>query len=334
MKGPVGPAGLKGEPGPIGAAGMKGDTGPQGLPGVEGPSGAKGSDGPDGNKGDQGRPGPAGPAGPPGDQPIIPPELLFQRSTTKGVLRKKRAIDDEAVKDDPEFSSKLLDMYSNIHMMRQDIERIKKPIGTKDNPVRTCRDLFYGHPKSNDGWYWIDPNLGMPDDAIHVFCNITRQGETCVYPDPHTSKIPNIPVRKTNSKLMWFSKLRGGFKMTYESIGPVQMTFLRLLSEQGHQNFTYTCVNSAAWDDVQTKNPEHRIQFLGSSGAIFSTTKNPGSISVQEDGCRSRRGVASRTVLEVTSDDLDQLPIVDFLPVDYGLPSQAFGFEAGPLCFK
>ena len=35
--------------------------------------------------------------------------------------------------------------------------------------------------------------------------------------------------------------------MTYESIGPVQMTFLRLLSEQGRQNFTYSCLNSAAW---------------------------------------------------------------------------------------
>ena len=27
------------------------------------------------------------------------------------------------------------------------------------------------------------------------------------------------------------------------------MTFLRLLSEEAHQNFTYTCINSVAWYD-------------------------------------------------------------------------------------
>lgn len=35
--------------------------------------------------------------------------------------------------------------------MRQDLERIKKPIGSRENPVRTCKDLFYGHPKFEDG---------------------------------------------------------------------------------------------------------------------------------------------------------------------------------------
>ena len=48
---------------------------------------------------------------------------------------------------------------------------------------------------------------------------------------------------------------------------------------------------------------------------------------------QTRRG-PSRTVLEVSSTDLAQLPIRDFLPVDYGVPSQAFGFEAGPLCLR
>lgn len=131
-------------------------------------------------------------------------------------------------------------MYSSIYAMRQDLERIRKPVGTRDNPVRTCKDLFYGHPQFKDGecnrirsnlkererereqsctasfsgWYWIDPNLGMSDDAVYVFCNITAQGETCVFPDIHSSQMPNIPWRKEGDKTDWYSNLRGGFRVS------------------------------------------------------------------------------------------------------------------------
>ena len=39
-------------------------------------------------------------------------------------------------------------------------------------------------------------------------------------------------------------------------------------------------------------------------------------------------------VLELSSRTLGHLPIQDFLPADYGQPTQAFGFEVGPLCLK
>ena len=42
----------------------------------------------------------------------------------------------------------------------------------------------------------------------------------------------------------------------------------------------------------------------------------------------------SKTILEVRTNKLGQLPIVDFFPSDYGKPRQAFGFEVGPVCFK
>jgi collagen type V/XI/XXIV/XXVII, alpha len=64
------------------------------------------------------------------------------------------------------------------------------------------------------GWYWIDPNLGMPYDAIYVFCNLTSGGETCVFPDTHSSKMPNIPWRKEATD--WYSNLRGGFKVCHQ----------------------------------------------------------------------------------------------------------------------
>lgn len=42
----------------------------------------------------------------------------------------------------------------------------------------------------------------------------------------------------------------------------------------------------------------------------------------------------SKTIFELSTHRLAQLPIVDFQPEDYGLPHQAFGFEVGAVCFK
>lgn len=51
------------------------------------------------------------------------------------------------------------------------------------------------------------------------------------------------------------------------------------------------------------------------------------------DGCRFREG-ENRTVFEIRTKRVKHLPIVDFLPVDYGMPDQAFGFSVGPICFR
>lgn len=50
-----------------------------------------------------------------------------------------------------DLNMKFLDMYSTIYSMRQELEQVKKPSGVKENPARTCRDLFYGHPYLKDG---------------------------------------------------------------------------------------------------------------------------------------------------------------------------------------
>lgn len=286
-----------------------------------------------------------GPPGPPGELPLLPPELLFQRDNpSKGRTRRDTGgvIDDiqdrykraAAVKSDDskeDLNTKLLDMYSSIYTMRQDLERIKKPQGSKENPVRSCKDLYFGHPQFKDGWYWIDPNLGMPDDAIYVYCNMSGSGETCVFPDLQSSKMPNIPWRKTGDKLEWYSQMRGASKITYETVGVVQMTFLRLLSQNAYQNITFTCVNSAMWYNQRTFKYDQAIKLLGDNEQEFSAQGVRPNVII--DGCKNRKG-KSQTVFEIRSEKLGQLPIIDFFPVDYGLPHQAFGFEVGPACFK
>lgn len=62
-------------------------------------------------------------------------------------LSKKRNQEEET----EDMNMKFLDMYSTIYSMRQELEQVRKPSGTKENPARTCRDLYYGHPHLKDG---------------------------------------------------------------------------------------------------------------------------------------------------------------------------------------
>merc|ERR1712025_1018069 len=334
-KGPPGLSGPKGESGPIGPMGMKGAEGPPGLPGLEGPPGPKGTNGATGPKGDSGPLGPPGPAGPPGELPLLPPDILFQRDSPKAYRRPKREVrgdnSDGEVKSRPQKDSDvdLITVYTDIYNMRIELEKIKKPIGTRESPARTCQDLHYGHPQMKDGFYWIDPNLGMTDDAVKVYCNMSAGGETCVNPDVHASRMPKIPWRKSTEG--WYSTLRGGFRISYDSLGPVQLTFLRLMSSEAYQNFTYTCINSAAWYDSSTGNLNNAIKLQGDNEDEFSPVEN--SPNILMDGCRAKRR-ESKTVFEVRTKKLGQLPLVDFYPIDYGKPHQAFGFEVGPVCFR
>ena len=62
------------------------------------------------------------------------------------------------------------------------------------------------------------------------------------------------------------------------------MTFLRLLSEEAHQNFTYTCLNSVAWYDNNARNYDLALKLLGDTEDEFSAMRNKPSVEV--DGCR------------------------------------------------
>ncbi len=120
-------------------------------------------------------------------------------------------------------------------------------------------------------------------------------------------------------------------QITYDSVGPIQMTFLRLLSLTANQNFTYTCINSVAWYDNSARNYNKSLKLLGDNDEEFSSARNKPNVA--NDGCRFRRS-ESKTIFNIETEKLGQLPVVDFYPSDYGLPHQAFGFEVGPVCFK
>lgn len=65
------------------------------------------------------------------------------------------------------------------------------------------------------------------------------------------------------------------------------MNFLRLLSQNGYQNFTYTCINSAAWFNSKSNSYDMAVKFMGQDSVEFSS--EPGSspkVDVLVDGCK------------------------------------------------
>ena len=53
--------------------------------------------------------------------------------------------------DKEQLDEKLEEVYKEIFSMRGSLDRMKKPTGTKENPARSCKDLYFGHPKLPDG---------------------------------------------------------------------------------------------------------------------------------------------------------------------------------------
>lgn len=55
---------------------------------------------------------------------------------------------DEAGLD---YGEGMEDIFSSLNNLKQDIERLKYPMGTQNNPARTCKDLQLSHPEFPDG---------------------------------------------------------------------------------------------------------------------------------------------------------------------------------------
>uniref|UniRef100_A0A8C2A0Y3 Collagen, type XI, alpha 1a n=1 Tax=Cyprinus carpio TaxID=7962 RepID=A0A8C2A0Y3_CYPCA len=329
LPGPQGPAGGKGDTGISGASGPIGPPGPPGLPGPQGPKGSKGSSGPAGQKGDTGSAGPPGLPGPPGE--IIQP-LPIQRPK-----KSRRSIDMQADEAGTmlDYGEGMEDIFGSLNNLKQDIERMKYPMGTQNNPARSCKDLQLAHPEFSDGEYYIDPNQGCPGDSFKVYCNFTAGGETCIFPDKKSNgvRISSWPKEAPGS---WFSEFKRGKILSYvdaegNSINMVQMTFLKLLTASARQNLTYSCHQSVAWHDATTDSYDRALRFLGSNDEEISYDNNP-FIKALSDGCAVRKGYG-KTVLEINTPKIDQVPIVDVMFTDFGDPNQKFGFEVGPVCF-
>uniref|UniRef100_A0A673ZH66 Collagen, type XI, alpha 1a n=1 Tax=Salmo trutta TaxID=8032 RepID=A0A673ZH66_SALTR len=366
-KGPPGLPGLKGDPGTkgekghpgliglIGPPGEQGEKGDRGLPGPQGSHGGKGDGGISGASGPLGPPGPpglpvrlspvfSGPAGQKGDTGTIgspgppgPPGEVIQPLPIQSPKKDHRHADmqADAAGTMMDYGEGMEDIFGSLNNLKQDMERMKYPMGTQNNPARTCKDLQLAHPEFTNGEYWIDPNQGCSGDSFSVHCNFTAGGETCIFPDKKFSgvRITSWPKELPGS---WFSEFEHGKIFSYvdaagNTISEVQMTFLKLLTASARQNFTYSCHQSVGWHDETTDSYDKALRFLGSNDEQMSYDSNP-YVRALTDGCAARKGYG-KTVMEINTPKIDQVPIIDVMLNDFGDASQKFGFEVGPACF-
>lgn len=105
------------------------------------------------------------------------------------------------------------------------------------------------------------------------------------------------------------------------------MNFLRLLSEKAAQTFNVTCLGSQGCFDSTSNMVEKAIKLQGANDGLLSLMKDDPSIKITQ----AQRDW--KAVIRVETEDLNQMPIVDFAPGEF-LTSNEFGFEVGPICFS
>ncbi|KAI1232067.1 hypothetical protein IHE44_0007120 [Lamprotornis superbus] len=193
------------------------------------------------------------------------------------------------------------EIFKTLHYLSNLIQSIKRPLGTKENPARICRDLMNCEQKMTDGTYWIDPNLGCSSDTIQVICNFTNGGQTCLSP-------------VTVSKLDF-------------DIGRVQMNFLRLLSSEVVQHITIHCLNTSVWREGSSEQPsENAVRFRAWNGQMFEAS---GQLrpEVAADDCKIKDGHWHRTLFSFRTQDPQQLPIVNIYNLPPSEPGQHYHLE-------
>lgn len=244
--------------------------------------------------------------------------------------------------DDASVRDRDTEVDTSLKSLSQKIENIRTPEGTQANPARMCRDLSMSRPEWKSGLYWVDPNQGSPLDAIKVFCNL-ETGQTCVSPSQNTIPLKNWYTSKNirEKKHVWFGEsMPNGFQFQYGSEGSdpedvnIQLTFMRLMSNEASQNITYHCKNSIAYMDETTGNLKKALLLQGSNDIEIRAEGNSRfTYRVSEDGCTSHTGTRGKTVIDYTTTKTSRLPIIDIAPMDIGAPDQEFGVEVGPVCF-
>lgn len=357
--GPVGPKGIPGLDGEKGDVGQKGPKGYTGIKGLQGPVGPPGDKGKQGTPGYKGRPGPkgiqgeTGTRGPPGSRGThgaSGPSGVKGLKGVQGLLGRKGVKGQRGQPGKPGIGHQTPRQHTSPPAQRRGSQNktallSRKPrfdendkgnekdscahswsLGTKDNPATTCRELSLIHPPLGDGHYYIDPNQGCPFDALHVYCNFTAGGSTCV--SPVQSEISGIWPSEDRSK-KWFSELQRGFRFEYKDLHIVQLRFLGLHSSSATQSIRLTCPKDHRTTTEHEGQTKRTLHLRGN----FNEEIDSSHIIIWKHGCEVVMQVKIVWGSELHRGDI-KLPIRD-ISVDGREDNwdRGVSFVLGPLCF-
>jgi len=230
--------------------------------------------------------------------------------------------------------NKHYDNFKNYYKLLERFDKIIMGTGSRDDPARTCRDLFEFFPEKKDGDYWVDPNEGSPDDAFLVFCNRTTN-ETCVYAKDTT--IPNDSWYTGRDTYKWIMRdimlENEGIQYSAEM---TQMKMLQLLSRSARQNVTYNCRNSFA---LRNSNGEFhsrplKVMLDNENDQLLNKSTRKVKMFTLMDECKVKDALWHKAVVELRTKKADHLPIFDVATHDVGDVNEEFGLEIGPVCFS
>lgn len=206
-------------------------------------------------------------------------------------------------------------MYSDAAAIAQvfGVESISVPLGTRDVPALTCRDLAKSHPNLQDGLYWVDPNGGGPEDAIHVYCNFKTK-ETCI---DSNQAVYSAGAEKQSSTddFTWLGEVADYGNLLYKVEG-TQLVMLKARSLGAHQTLTVSCAKGLKlYSDNEIELTSNEVH------AKFSVTSNT---------CQNNSGLPKEVVLDVYGPPL-RLPVRD---VAFAVAEAKMNVRVGQVCFQ